>query len=74
MTEQIVLKFVKNVGKVCQQGLYRFLDAKFKTFFREFLQTQGYQMTKERSLEPKPLDKRRNQGFPTMQRKLTITT
>ena len=51
MTEQIVLKLVKNVGKVCQQGLYRFLDAKFKAFFPEFFQIQGYQMAKERSLE-----------------------
>ena len=73
MTEQIVLKLVKNVGKVCQQGSYRFLDAKFKTFFPEFFQTQGYQITNERSLEAKPFDKRRNQGFPTMQCKRTVT-
>ena len=36
MTEQIVLKLVKNVGKVRQQGSYRFFNAKFKTFFPEF--------------------------------------
>ena len=45
-------------------GFVQIFGCKIQGFFPEFFQTQGYQMAKERSLEAKPLDKRRNKVFP----------
>ena len=54
-------------------GFVQIFGCKIQDFFPEFFQTQGYQMTNERSLEAKPLDKWRSQGFPAMQCKRTVT-
>ena len=53
-------------------GFVQIFGCKIQDFFPEFFQTQGYQMTNERSLEAKPLDKWRSQGFPAMQCKRTV--
>ena len=54
-------------------GFVQIFGCKIQDFFPEFFQTQGYQITNKRSLEAKPLDKWRSQGFPAMQCKRTVT-
>ena len=55
-------------------GFVQIFQCKIQDFFPRIFQSQGYQMTNERSLQAKPLDKRRKQGFPTMQCKRAATT